>query len=128
MDHTLAELEAMVRDRICGVCTDRKMDGTCGLEVPGHCALFRLFPEVAGAIQSTNSENIEDYINAIRRGVCSVCEEQASDGTCGQREEVQCALDAYLLLIVEVIEETTGKDFGRPIPARPGTGNITIQL
>ena len=44
MDHTLAELEAMVRDRICGVCTDRKMDGTCGLEDSGQCALFRLFP------------------------------------------------------------------------------------
>ena len=39
------------------------------------------------------------------------------------REEVQCALDAYLMLIVEAIEEATGKDFGRPIPDRPGTGN-----
>lgn len=128
MQHTLAELEALVRNRICGVCSDRKTDGTCGLEVPGQCALFRLFPQVAEAIQSTHSDNIEDYINAIRQNVCSVCCAQESDGNCGQRQEVQCALDAYLLLVVEAIEEATGKDFGRPIPNRPNIGNIPVQL
>ena len=76
MDRTLAELEELVRNRICGVCSDRKMDGTCGLEEPGQCALFRLFPQVAEAIQTTHSDNIEDYIGAIRRKVCTVCTAQ----------------------------------------------------
>jgi len=128
MERTLAELEELVRSRICGVCSDRKTDGTCGLPEPAGCALFRLFPQVAEAIQATNSENLGDYVDAIRRKVCTVCEAQASDGSCCPREEVQCALDAYLLFVVEAIEEATGKDFGRPLPGRPGESPISVQL
>jgi len=128
MDRTLVELEELVRNRICGVCSDRKVDGSCGLEQPGQCALFRLFPQVAEAIESTRSDSIEDYISAIRRKVCTVCTAQESDGSCVPRQEVQCALDAYLLLVVEAIEEATGKDFGRPLPNRPNNSPISLQL
>jgi hypothetical protein len=128
MDCTLTELEALVHNRICGVCSDRRMDATCGLEEPGQCALFHLFPQVAEAIQSTHSDNIEDYIHAIRRNVCAVCTAQDPDGSCAPRHEVQCALDAYLLLVVEAIEEATGKDFGRPLARRPADLHISIQL
>ncbi|MGO4885946.1 MAG: hypothetical protein ACLP59_34755 [Bryobacteraceae bacterium] len=128
MDRTLAELEELVRQRICRVCSDRKMDGTCGLEDPGECALFRLFPQVAEAIQGTDSDNLEDYIEAIRRHVCTVCAAQEKDLSCGLREQVQCALDAYLLLVVEAIEEATGKDFGHPLPQRPNDRPISLQL
>jgi hypothetical protein len=115
MERSLAELETMVRDRICRVCTDRGVDGECGLEDASSCALFRLFPQVAEAIQSTHSEDIRDYVRAIRDKVCAICEEQDSDGNCETRQLVRCALDAYLLLIVDVIEEATGKSFGRPV-------------
>jgi hypothetical protein len=113
MARTLEELEGIVRERICSVCTDRTVDGDCGLEEPSSCALFRLFPQVAKAIQSVNSEDIRDYIRAIREHVCSVCSEQTSDGECESRQQVQCALDAYLLPVIDVIEEVTGKSFDR---------------
>jgi hypothetical protein len=109
MSLTLEELEAVVRSRICSVCSDRTLQGSCGLGEPGECALFRLFPEVARAIQATSSDQIGDYIAAIRQNVCSVCIEQAADGTCETRNQVRCALDAYLVLIVEIIEEATGR-------------------
>ena len=110
---SLAQLEAVTRNRICKVCTERTVNGECGLEEPSSCALFRLFPEVAGAIQSVASNDIHEYIAAIRHGVCSVCAEQASDGSCETRQQVRCALDAYLLLVVDAIEEATGKIFDR---------------
>lgn len=113
MDRSLEELENIVRARICGICSDRKTDGTCGMEEPESCGLFRLFPQVAGAIQATQSDDIQDYIRAIREKVCSVCLEQANDGTCEVRRQVRCALDAYLLLVVDAIEEATGKSFNR---------------
>ena len=113
MDRSLAELELLVRNRICSVCTERTVDGQCGLEQPSSCALFQLFPQVALAIQSVQSEDIEQYIEAIRRNVCSVCAEQAQDGSCETRQQVRCALDAYLLLVVDAIEEATGKSFDR---------------
>jgi hypothetical protein len=128
MDRSLAELEAIVRNRICGICTERTVDGECGLEEPSSCALFRLFPLVAQAIQSVKSDDINQYIGALRRNVCSVCCDQASDGSCETRQQVRCALDAYLLLVVDAIEEATGKTFdktsigptGLPPATRPG--------
>jgi len=113
MQRSLPELETIVREKICRVCSDRTVDGNCGLEQPSACALFRLFPQVAQAIQSVHSDQIDDYIQAIRANVCSVCNEQQPDGSCEVRHQVQCALDAYLLLIVDVIEDATGKKFDR---------------
>ena len=113
MMRTLPELEAILRKRICGVCSDRSAEGECGREKPADCALFRLLPEVVSAIRSVDSNDIRDYIAAIRRGVCSVCVLERPDGSCQERQEVQCALDAYLLLVVDAIEEATGKKFDR---------------
>lgn len=114
MERSLEELEQIVRDTVCRVCTDRNVDGSCGLEDPGQCALFRLFPQVAQAIQTTHSDDIRDYVKAIRNQVCSICEQRAADGACETREKVACALDAYLLLIVDAIEVATGRKFARP--------------
>ncbi len=111
MERSLVELESIVRNRICQVCTARTVEGECGLEEPASCALFRLFPQVAQAIQSVKSDDIQQYVDAIRRNVCSVCADQAHDGSCETRREVQCSLDAYLLLVVDAIEEATGKTF-----------------
>ncbi len=124
MSLTLEELEAVVRNRICSVCSDRTADANCGLEEPEGCALFRLFPEVARAIQSISSDQIGDYIEAIRENVCAVCNEQAADGACEVRDQVRCALDAYLLLIVPVIEEATGKTFSREGLNAPGQDSV----
>ena len=113
MGRTLAELESIVRNRICSVCTERTNTGECGLDAPVECALFRLFPEVAQAIQSVNSNDIQPYIDAIRGNVCVICADQGGDGSCATRQEVRCALDAYLLLVVDAIEEATGKSFDK---------------
>jgi hypothetical protein len=127
MERSLVELEAIVRNRICGVCTARTMDDQCGLEEPSSCALFRLFPEVAAAIQSVKSDDIRVYIEAIRQNVCSVCAAQAADGSCETRQQVQCALDAYLLPVIEAIEEATTRSFDRKsiIALGAGAGSIT---
>ena len=127
MDRSLVEIEAIVRNRICRICTDRTVDGECGLEEPARCALFRLFPQVAEAIHTVKSDDINPYIEAIRRNVCSVCADQAADGTCETRQQVRCALDAYLALVVDAIEEATGKTFDRQdLSAGGAGGTVTI--
>jgi len=125
MERSLVELEAIVRNRICAVCTERTAEGQCGLEEPSSCALFRLFPEVATAILSVDSDDIRDYVEAIRQRVCSVCTEAAADGSCETRQQVRCALDAYLLPIVEAIEEATKKRFDRKSVPAINTGTVT---
>lgn len=120
MARSLIELESIVRNRICVVCSERTETGACGLEHPSGCALFELFPLVAKAIQSVSSDDITDYIAAIRQDVCRLCLDRASDGSCETRKQVRCALDAYLLLVVDAIEEATGKKFNRPAPGFSG--------
>lgn len=122
MDRSLGEIEAILRKTVCGVCTDRTVEGECGREAPVTCALFRLFPEVAQAVLTVQSNDIDPYIQAIRRNVCSVCADQSADGSCETRQQVQCALDAYLVLVVEAIEEATGKTFDRQGLSTAGAG------
>jgi len=131
MDRSLVELEAIVRNRICHVCTERTVDGECGLQEPSHCALFRLFPQVAMAIQSVQSDDIQEYIDAIRGNVCGVCADRAGDGSCETRQQVRCALDAYLLLVVDAIEEATGRTFdkqGLGVGGAASLGRSTPQI
>jgi hypothetical protein len=96
------------------------------LEEPGQCALFQLFPRVARAIQMTHSDDICDYVQAIREQVCSVCHMQDRDGSCEMRPSAACALDAYLLLIVDAIEEAAGWKFERP--ARFGALPVAVTI
>ena len=131
MGRSLVELESIVRNKICKVCTERTVDGNCGLDEPQDCALFRLFPQVAQAIQSVDSDDIQQYLDAIRRNVCSVCVDRASDDSCETRQEVRCALDAYLLLVVDAIEEATGKTFEKRSLGFTGSGpagRSTLQI
>ena len=44
MDRSLVELESIVRNRICAVCSERTADGGCGLEQSAGCALFAISP------------------------------------------------------------------------------------
>jgi hypothetical protein len=108
------ELEAIVRKKICAVCDVRTVEEACGRPETEGCSLFQLFPYVAQAIMATESDRIEPYIEAIRENVCSVCIDQRLDGSCPKRDDRVCALDMYLVPIVEAIEEATGKSFERP--------------
>ena len=128
MKRSLKELENIVRATVCGVCTDRDNEGSCGLENPESCALFRLFPQLARAIQTTHSDDIRDYVKSIREQVCSVCPMQDAEGHCETRERVECALDAYLLLVVDAIEEATGRKFQRPIDFIEGSPLVPLTV
>lgn len=105
---TLVGLEEALRRKICGVCIDRNVDGTCSLDERGECALFAKFPRIAASVARVHSDHIDDYITAIREDICANCVEQHDDGTCKQRDEGNCVLDRYLPLIVDAIEEARG--------------------
>jgi hypothetical protein len=101
-------LENALRVRICGVCVDRNLSGACLLEQERECALFSSFPKIVQAVSQVRSNLLEDYVEAIRKTVCSQCIHQDEFGICRVREEVRCVLDRYLMLIVQTIEEFQG--------------------
>jgi len=105
---SLAMLEEILRRRICSICVDRNVDGTCSISEREECALFDRFPRIIHAVSQVQSDNMDDYITAIREYVCVDCHNQRLDGSCSLREEVRCVLDRYLILIVGAIEEVKG--------------------
>jgi hypothetical protein len=109
MRPTLEQFEAAVRSQICSICAKRTAEGLCGDQEPERCSLFALFPLVAQAILATDSDDLQPYIDAIHEHVCSVCIDQRLDGTCPQRDQRQCALDACMPQVVQAMEEALGR-------------------
>ena len=97
--------QELVHLRVCRYCVDRKEDGTCGLSNPPECSLHKCLPKIVDAVFRIESDSIEDYVQSVREEVCEGCANQKLDGYCPVREQVRCALDRYLPLIVGAIEE-----------------------
>ena len=70
-EKTFAQLEEMLRSRICKVCIERTAKGKCGLTHEEDCALFLYFPKIVRAISLVDSDRMVDYVDSIRKPVCS---------------------------------------------------------
>lgn len=92
-----------IRARVCAVCLDSRDDGSCGLTGRG-CAIEAHLPGVVDAILATRSQHVDDYLTAIRSQVCSRCSDQDGAGLCAVRGAGDCALNAYLSLVVDAVE------------------------
>ena len=112
--HSHEKLHALLREKICTVCIDRNVDGSCDREEEGRCTLIQKLPEVADAVLKVSSNRMDPYIQSIRENVCARCELRNLDGSCDQRDTDQCMLNSYLPLVVEAIEEHFEKEF-RPL-------------
>ena len=96
-----------MRARICHRCVDG--DGTGACRLPGgevSCSLKQFLPEIITAVVNTHSNDIDVYINSLRKDVCTHCDWQKPDATCQKRTDLECALDRYYPLVLEIIEST----------------------
>ncbi len=95
-----------LRGRVCVKCVDGDGRGQCRIARGTACTIKEHFDKVLVAVNSVFSPSIEPYEEQLRRSVCSTCSHQDSAGVCSLRDAVECALDRYFPLIVEVIEDT----------------------
>lgn len=98
-----------IRRRVCSVCIDGifEREGEfvrCGLPADRTCPIERHLPRVIEVIESIESPWMEDYVELLRKKVCTECE-QTVEGTCDFRLKADCALDTYFMLVAEAIEE-----------------------
>ena len=100
---------------ICVKCADGDGRGGCRIAAGRDCAMKTHLPQILEAVNSVYSSSIAPYEEQLRKKVCGVCTHQSADGTCRLRTDVECALDRYFPLIVQVLEETQLKHrLGRP--------------
>ena len=98
-----------VRNKVCAHCVDLAEEGKCTLTGFNKCGVELYLPEIVTVVHSVESDKLGDYIQLLRKKVCSNCKNQNADGTCKLRTEADCGLDRYFALIIEAIEEVDQK-------------------
>ncbi|MBI1978181.1 MAG: hypothetical protein HYS55_05460 [Candidatus Omnitrophica bacterium] len=94
-----------ISKKVCGHCIDLAEDGRCTLTGEERCGVELYLEKIVDVVHSIKSTNLADYVQALRKQVCSSCKNQNPDGTCRLRGEADCGLDRYFALVVEAIEE-----------------------
>jgi hypothetical protein len=98
-----------LKERVCGICFDRNDNGTCGLPPGRVCALEGHLPEIVKAVESVHSFDLTPYVEGIRSQVCPNCS-QDEHGRCVFRDNFDCSVDNFLLLVVDTIEEVKRRE------------------
>jgi hypothetical protein len=93
-----------VSAKVCIKCIDADSNGHCRIGNERECGLKIHFPKIVETILSVESDKLEPYVLALRQTVCANCEYQSADGTCTVRTQIDCALDRYFPMIVDVIQ------------------------
>lgn len=94
-----------IAERICTFCNDRDVHGRCARPEDEPCALHAHLDLVVESILGVGDSPVVDpYVAALRARTCPHCR-QDENGKCALRELSQCAPDAYLLPVIEVIED-----------------------
>ena len=93
-----------IRQKVCRKCIDGDSKGGCRLPIDETCGLEEFFPEIVQTVRSVHSDSYQDYVNALRLNICAHCEHQFANGTCRKRDTLECALDRYLPVVIDVIE------------------------
>lgn len=103
----LVEYRQALKDRICSICKKFGYDDVCGVGAEGECPFDVHLTRLLDAVLSTpRSDNVADYLPAIREKVCDCCPNQNERGSCKSRNHAYCGLDSFIVLVVQAIEDT----------------------
>ena len=103
MDRKLYQ-EAVLR-HVCSKCIDFGEDDICHSPDPAGCAIFRYLPELVAIVERLRTLRIQPYVDAVREDICMKCRRGSLSKDCPLCTSLDCALDRYLPLVLETIEE-----------------------
>lgn len=112
MTPLLQSVDAKLRMLICPRCARYTSQHGCSLPSDRECAIFRSLPDIVDIVRGTHDWRIDPYADTLRLRVCSACPHEDDHGTCPIRDTLDCALDAYLPMIVDEIEAQLGASPG----------------
>ncbi len=93
-----------IQSRICKRCVDGDGYGNCHLPGTEECSLRHYLPDIIKTVSEIREEKIDAYVARLRKNVCAVCEDQTADLVCQKRNRLECALDRYYPLVIDIIE------------------------
>ncbi len=90
--------------RICRVCVHETATGSCTLTRNRECPIFQWAEQLAEVVAGMESDRLADYMDAVQAIICPECL-QDDKGQCEDRTHLNCPLDLYLGIVVEVLEQ-----------------------
>lgn len=93
-----------MRQKVCRKCIDGDRRGGCRLPAGDECSLEKFFPQIVSTVSSMRTDSFDAYVDALRKNVCEHCEHQLSGAKCPKRDALECALDRYYPVVIDVIE------------------------
>ncbi len=101
----LAPYRQAIEERICSFCLDHSHDGMCSRPKDEPCAVSTHLAELVHVVLTTERRtDVEGFIERLRTELCPTCN-QDDIGHCPRRELAHCAVDSYILPIIDVIED-----------------------
>ncbi len=98
-------LATRFEDEICRICVHRTAGGGCSLTADDDkCPVFRWSMELAALVSDIDSDRLADYLDNIQGIVCPQCA-QDETGRCASRDHLDCPVDLYLGLVVDILED-----------------------
>lgn len=117
----MAPFRTAVEERICSFCIDGNHEGTCNRSLASPCALVTHLEQIVRAVIAVGGKpDLGEYVARLRSDVCPTCRQDAR-GLCALRSLAECSVDAYLIPVIEVIEEVARRrGLLRPLPRSVG--------
>lgn len=97
-------IQERFRNEICSVCIHDLPNGTCEQRWSGACPLLNRTDDLIAAVRQVEADHIDPYIMRVRETVCATCGAN-HDGICCLRSDLDCALELYLPLVVEIVKK-----------------------
>jgi len=93
-----------IRGKIFRSCTHGGGRGGCSLPSGETRALEAFLPEIVEIFSPLRSRSLEPHIDLLRGSIRPECGYQPAGGRCMKRERLDCALDRYYPMVLEVLE------------------------
>ena len=107
-----------LQDRICRRveaeispnCMHRLPSGACQQPQDFPCPIHNNVDGIIEVVRSASSNSIEPYVRKLREIVCKKCQMLDEFGECKLRDNLDCCLDAFIVLIVKIVEEELARE------------------
>ena len=107
-----------LQDRICRRveaeispnCMHRLPSGVCQQPQDFPCPIHNNVDCIIEVVHSVSSDRLDPYITRLRQVVCQKCQMLDESGECKLRDNLDCCLDAFIVLIVKIVEEELARE------------------
>ena len=91
-------------------CMHRRPSRVCWKPEDFPCPIHGNMAAIIDVVRSVSSDRIDPYVTRLREEVCQKCQMLDESGECKLRDNLDCCLDAFIVLIVKIVEEELARE------------------